>query len=306
MSAPSIIPDDSLRVAVSSAAEPAPPKSGDVASRKTNAARTHTQAVLDRGLEWREDAKHWMASYRGLAYGFSLGLHLVVLIVASFLLVRSMALGVGQGEGDGLFGQMTGDDLVLFDSVDTQLEEPGGGVETIELPQLQSVTEVAPQETAAANLLADIGSLVAKPSGQAAEEKAGGGGGGQFGSGGAGGGLKFRMPGGGRAVVKGSFTVWTVPEDPNPYQDYLIIIQVRLPKNTRQYERNDLSGIVIGTDKYEQTLPGFGLPRGRLLPIKDDVAQLAVPVPGAERLVKDSITVESKLLKEKQQIEIVF
>jgi hypothetical protein len=53
-------------------------------------------------------------------------------------------------------------------------------------------------------------------------------------------------------------------------------------------------------------LPGFGLPRGRFLPVKDDVAQLAVPVPGAERQVKDTIVVRSKLLKEQQTLEIVF
>src|SRR5262249_5050992 len=35
----------------------------------------------------------------------------------------------------------------------------------------------------------------------------------------------------GYAVTKGSFSVWTEPEDPEPRQDYRIIIQIRLPEN---------------------------------------------------------------------------
>jgi hypothetical protein len=296
--APALAPSPELSRAPSHRPKPRP------GHLRTSAA---TQQLLDRCLRWREQAREWLASYRGVAYGISLGLHITLLLVASLLIVQSMADGQGQGDGPGLFGQMGGDggDLELFDSIDTRLEGPGAGVETIELPQLASVPEVSAAAASPTGLLADIGGLSPKPAGALIDTDAVAGGGGRFGGGGPGG-LPFQMPGGGKAIVKGSFTVWTVPDDPEPYQDYLIIIQVRLPKKTREYARDDLSGLVVGTDTYEQTLPGFGFPRGRLLPVKDDVAQLAVPVPGAERLVKDTITVESKLLKEKQKIEIVF
>ena len=40
--------------------------------------------------------------------------------------------------------------------------------------------------------------------------------------------------------------------------------------------------------------------------IKDGVVQFQIPVPGAKQLVKDTIRIESKLLKEKQVIHLVF
>jgi hypothetical protein len=162
----------------------------------------------------------------------------------------------------------------------------------VALPQLQPV----PQAAEAASAVALAPSFAANPGVENGGKKEAG----------AGTGLKFKMPGGGQAIVKGSFTVWTVPKDPQPFQDYLIIIQVQLPAKTRQYRRDDLSGMVIGTDRYEQVLPGFGQPLGRFLPVENNMTQLAIPVPGAERLVRDTITVESKLLKEKQKIEIEF
>lgn len=118
-----------------------------------------------------------------------------------------------------------------------------------------------------------------------------------------GGGLKLAIPS--QAITKGSFTVWTVPEDPQPGQQYVIMIQVKLKTAVRRYPRSDLNGNVVGTDGYRDyfggpTEPGF-------LPVTDDAVQVqACVVPGAAVLVKDVITVESKILKEKQVIEIVF
>ena len=55
------------------------------------------------------------------------------------------------------------------------------------------------------------------------------------------------------AVTRGSFTVWTVPKDPQPAQDYQVFIEVRLPQGTANYKQSDLRGKIVGTDGYEQS-----------------------------------------------------
>jgi hypothetical protein len=58
---------------------------------------------------------------------------------------------------------------------------------------------------------------------------------------------------GAKAVTKGSFTVWTVPSDPGPGEDYQIFIEVKLPQSLSSYQRGDLRGNVSGTDSYQQS-----------------------------------------------------
>ncbi len=110
-----------------------------------------------------------------------------------------------------------------------------------------------------------------------------------------------------QALKKGSFAVWTEPRDPIPKEPYYIIIDVdisTLDKEFKKYPARDISGSVVGTDNYEQDFGGRR-ERGNL-PIVDDHVRMKVLVPGAARLVQDTIEVESKLLKEKQKITIVF
>lgn len=134
------------------------------------------------------------------------------------------------------------------------------------------------------------------------------------------------VPKGAKVVQKGSFSVWTVPKDPLPNQEYKIVIQVRLPKVVRRYRARDLTGQVEGTDGYRQKIPWDPLWKGRsdvaltvrdgrlvalrkegFLPIRNRVSQLIIRVPPAnKKLVRDTITIESRMLKEKQVLEIVF
>lgn len=132
------------------------------------------------------------------------------------------------------------------------------------------------------------------------------------------------------AVTKGSFSAWTVPKDPEPGANYDIVIQVRLPekfvKNGR-YKVGDVTGVVKGTDGYELPIrfnsgklirPEDGEVsfmirgrNGRYTPAKavvqaDGVLQLSIVIPGAAQLVRDTIRIESRVLKEKQTLEIVF
>lgn len=104
------------------------------------------------------------------------------------------------------------------------------------------------------------------------------------------------------AVTKGSFSVWTDPKDPVPGISYEVVIQFRLPANIKRYKGSDLSGMVVGTDDYKQRIQ-LG---SRTFPVEDGSVQVRVRVPGANQLVRDTIRVESKLLREKQVIEIEF
>lgn len=105
------------------------------------------------------------------------------------------------------------------------------------------------------------------------------------------------------AVTKGSFSAWTDPKDPEPAKSYEIVIQFRLPPNVKSYKGSDLTGMVIGTDGYKQVIK---FSRTESFPVQDGNIQVRIRVPGADRLVRDTIRIESKLLREKQMIEIEF
>lgn len=107
----------------------------------------------------------------------------------------------------------------------------------------------------------------------------------------------------GYAVTKGSFSAWTDPRDPVPGVSYEIVIQFRLPPNIKSYRGSDLTGMVTGTDGYKQVIR---FRRDEAFNVVDGSVQIRIRVPGADRLVKDAIRVESKLLREKQLIEIEF
>lgn len=110
------------------------------------------------------------------------------------------------------------------------------------------------------------------------------------------------------AITKGSFTVWTVPDNPEPRQNYKIYIQVKLPSNTTSYLRSDLTGSVNGTDNYFRDIGREvkDFLYGDIFTFEGTTATLVLSIPGAETLVKDSIRVHSQLLNEEQDIAIVF
>lgn len=115
----------------------------------------------------------------------------------------------------------------------------------------------------------------------------------------------------GNAVTKGSFTVWSVPKDPQPSEAYQIFIEVKLPPNTQKYTRDDLSGSVVGTD-------GFSLPLARSADAFPDIeqtqtfqfdgltARFSTFIPGGAEAVRDTIKVQSILLNEQQIISVAF
>ena len=136
-------------------------------------------------------------------------------------------------------------------------------------------------------------------------------------------GFMFSMPQGGKVVSRGSFSAWTVPEDPEPRKDYMIVIRIKLPEKTRLYRISDLSGKVEGSDLYKQYLPfdpnrkdlGARSERGgqivrlrtssRLRVIKNHV-QIMIPVKGGDNQIRDTIHIKSRMLDEDQKLEIEF
>jgi len=121
------------------------------------------------------------------------------------------------------------------------------------------------------------------------------------------GGSGFLVPKNTRVFKKGSFSAWTVPNDPDPGQDYVIVVVVKLPTRVKKYRASDLSGIVVGTDGYRQAIPGPAYSRGKVyLPMKDQMVQLKITVPGGASRVRDVVEIRSTMLKEKQRIELEF
>lgn len=134
----------------------------------------------------------------------------------------------------------------------------------------------------------------------------------------------FKIPESGLAVTKGSFTVWSEPEIPRPGRPYRLIVQVRLPDRIKAYRINDLSGRLVGTDEYQQKIPydpdaphnlfytdenlqAIKITSGsESIKVRDNKIQLMIIVPPANRLVKDTIEIRSRRLREKQKLELVF
>jgi len=126
----------------------------------------------------------------------------------------------------------------------------------------------------------------------------------------------------GRAITKGSFSVWTIPADPVPRQAYWIVIEVKLPSHIYRYQASDLSGTVVGTDlgmaiPWDRYWPGHAVrpgsqgsfirvKRGDYLPVKNHRAQLMILIPAAAALVKDTIDIRSKILGEEQTLQIIY
>ncbi len=109
------------------------------------------------------------------------------------------------------------------------------------------------------------------------------------------------------AITKGSFTVWTEPEDPAPYEKYNVIVQVKLDKNIDSYSKSDLAGHLVGTDGYQQPLGRYGVFDSlKHYPDKGYARLTSRFVPGTYAGVKDTITIKSDILNETQTITIEF
>lgn len=236
------------------------------------------------------------------SFGVSLAVHLVIALILGYIVKESLE------ENEAISMTITESNSVPidFEEIEDVSVDLAGG-EELQVPQFQNVPLAVDTM-----LTTDIAAMTKM-------QGAGEGDGGDIGSG-----FKFRMPEGGKAVSAGSFTAWTVPEDPKPGQDYMIVIRVKVPDGVRTYRVSDLSGQIVGTDGYVLNVPIDSNPSrsdrtkteraGRLVPVKSrdrlrvvkGHVQLMVDVPGAASLTRDSIQLKSKMLKEEQKLEIVF
>ncbi|MCX6125638.1 MAG: hypothetical protein NTV34_12970 [Proteobacteria bacterium] len=119
------------------------------------------------------------------------------------------------------------------------------------------------------------------------------------------------------AVTKGSFTVWADPPNPRPNQKYMIFMRVTLPNNTNGYSKSDLSGRLTGSDGYYQIINGGEktyngtsnfprYPQTFEFTPTNNTATLSMTIIGAQRNVRDTITIKSGFLNESQSIAVVF
>lgn len=245
-------------------------------------------------ISWEQKLRRWLIGADAVGLAVSLLLHIVLLVVLSLMVAEGM-------KGDDAFSTMlaASDGPEELEAILESPPEDAGGESEVELPQMQVLPELEPRDETLpvpSDLLTDTSaSLESKGKGDAVGDSEGNGGGG----------LRFKMPENGEAVTKGSFTAWTVPEDPEPGEHYMIVIQIRLPEHVDHYPLRDLSGRVEGTDRYRQPIGGR-FASNRRLPVIANSVQVTVMVPGAAQLVRDKIELRSRLLKEEQTLEIVF
>ena len=272
-------------------AQPSPPQT---AAPNRRSFKPHIGLVSGLVSQWL-----WIRSVDVVSLGVSLFFHLTLLLMLSFFVVQVQKNGrpfstvVSEANDQGV-------DLAGADQTKIALPKPEIKPSVSSLLHAVSIKDKSSNEAVSADALSQtlqssLDSLVRNL--DTAED-----GGGQ--QQGLKDGVGFRMPGSGNVVRKGSFVAWTVPQDPAPYEDYLIIVQVNVPKRIRNYNGRDLTGFMIGTDGYTTRI---GFYQGRYYGTFIRKAnQLVIRIPGAEKNVRDTIVVESKLLRERQELHIVF
>jgi hypothetical protein len=266
--------------------------------------------VIDEGTLY-ERARRWVVGPGGRSFGLSFLVHLTLMLALSFSMVHGH---VGNDLTSTFFSMADGE--VAQSDLDQILDQPslsgGAQTEAIEVP-VASVTsmavkpvELSPQDEVERTLAQIDASIAEETAAAAAESKKTPGKGKTIGSdsgkgrtlGG------FAMPEKGNVVTRGSFTAWTVPSDPLPFKRYLIVIQIDWPegepgKPAPKRGKGDVTGMVLGTDGYEQQIERHG----HFIPKRN---QIVIPVPGAERNVRDLIRIHSKSLNESQELLITF
>ena len=242
----------------------------------------------DKEQSFIQQFKHWLKGLYAAGYGISIIFHLFLLLALSIFYIESSTpeepplVSIFTGDHDDLDFQEIIDIRTELEIIDVR-QEPESETQTSNVAELLAPTAIDVNPILSV-LKADSESKIGENIG-------------------------FPKPMGGKAVTQGSFTAWTVPEDPEPRQDYLVVIQIRLPKKIKQYRQEDLTGFLTGDDGYKTPIGSY---RGSKYSKKyygqfDDRAnQFVIKIPGAAAKVQDTINIQSKMLKEKQVLVIVF
>jgi hypothetical protein len=261
-------------------------------------------------LPWSERVLDWLQSTSAASCATSLVIHLLLLIGMAFWILPHIR------EITAITTVVQGEEVLTepFDEMNDVVLETPAGSEDVVLPQMAEAIEAdSALNVLEHQFLRDV--TAADTQGEGAGSGAGAGG--------------FRLLEPRNAIRAGSFTAWTIPipqrvsekpepgASPRPGQDYHIVIQVKISDTRKSYSIADLSGKVVGTDGYVQLIPAQAFVQdddgrlirarqGRPLRVLDGVVQILIRVPGAEALVKDTINIKSKLLKESQTLNLIF
>jgi hypothetical protein len=229
--------------------------------------------------------KDWLRSMAATGYGVSVVLHVAVLTILSLIVIT-----VNKSEEPMISSAFT-----VTGEVEELTEVIALELEPLESTESYDPTELLSSMPGGAELLSSIISPTGT-SGTTDGDAIGAGAG-------------FNMPASGHVVTKGSFSAWTVPEDPKPREDYLVVIQIRLPEKIRKYSREDLSGFLEGDDGYQTPLGQFtgkGFPKQFYGRFDDEARQFVIKIPGGAAKVSDTIEIRSRVLREEQKLTITF
>ena len=235
---------------------------------------------------FRRVLSQWFSRQTMIGMGVSLMFHTIVLLCLAFFIISHVShreelslYGVSEN------GEVGGDFLL-----DTSLPNDAGEAAPLQMMEMgQVIDALDPAKQVAQATHTGLGGK-GKSEGESGEGTGMGVG-------------SLKIPG--HAQTKGSFSAWPDPRDPKPNQNYYIVIQIRLPRaaSAKKYRGSDLSGLVVGTDEYRQKIRFKSDER---FTIEDGAVEVRILVPGGAQRVRDTVNIESKLLKEKQTFEIEF
>ena len=239
-------------------------------------------------LEWHAELRErWLGKQALRSYAISIFMHILIALPLSIVVFHEELTQLGIETLMAVQGEEWSAEA-LDETPVVQLDT-SGGANSDNLEKVLSASVVS-NAFAPSSLNVDDISAIGKGDGEGSGDDVGNG----LNIGG------YKMPAGGKAVNKGSFTAWTVPEDPAPGEDYKIVIQVKYKQRNLKIPKGDITGSVIGTDKF----------RLMISPHTSEVIaesnQVVIQVPGAMARVRDTIRVYSAVLKENQRLEIVF
>lgn len=283
------------------------------AKRTAKANKRPLVEVADEGIEGDVAITDSLSSYDALAVYFSFAFHLIALVAVMVVLWALDLIYLPTFDSvdplrAALADETVMDDEPLMETEPLQIQT----ADTVEIKE-DSAVSIAKAISEESLNAADILSSVTGSKGNDGTP-----------------GLNAFLPRGGNAVTEGSFTAWTVPENPGPGDTYMIVIEVKLPEEIKIYRLTDLTGVVVGTDNYKQELPwdnsrrvkkywpyphrvkngkatkvAFSDRKDRIR-VSDHKLQMFFKIPGGNRSIRDRITLRSKVLKEEQELELEF
>ena len=268
-------------------------------------------------LTWRE----FLLGPQGKSFSISFVVHAVLLAILAVPLTQSLSRDIELESIIEVVEGTEGSDT-LGEFIDAPVLQTGKslGIEDFQPPQFDEGT--AAFSMPANGALSDSAGTSGSDEGDGSADLAG-----------AVGGYLLREPG--NAVKAGRFTAFSRPiivsgigsqkreefgepgDAPLDGQAYFIVIQIKVDPRRKTYLIGDLIGSVVGTDGYTQKVPegmfildDKGLPvevkRSKPIKVVDSTVQLLMRVPGAKSEVRDNIYLKSKMLKEEQNLQLIF